>query len=177
MAEIIKTYRQSVPAMRFIGKKYEDKDRVNGGFAKQWEEWFSNGWFEVLEKSCNPKSAYEDGDAYVGLMRWKEGEPFEYWIGMFCPNNTQVPDGYSFLDFNESDLGVVWLYGKEYELYGQEHKCADSCLKEGYKIIPDSQGAYWFFERYVCPRFTEPDEKGNIILDICHFIEKTPNDV
>ena len=27
MAEIIKIYRQSVPAMRFIGKKYEDKDR------------------------------------------------------------------------------------------------------------------------------------------------------
>lgn len=42
---------------------------------------------------------------------------------------------------------------------------------EGYKIIPDEKGAYWFFERYCCPRFTTPDEQGNIILDICHYIE------
>ena len=27
MAEIIKPYTQEVPAMRFIGKKYTDKDR------------------------------------------------------------------------------------------------------------------------------------------------------
>ena len=40
MAQIIKTYRQSVPAMRFIGKKYEDGDRVNGGFGKQWGDGF-----------------------------------------------------------------------------------------------------------------------------------------
>ena len=48
---------------------------------------------------------------------------------MFCPNNAEVPEGYSFIDFDESDLGVVWLYGKEHEVYGQEHKCADRCLK------------------------------------------------
>jgi hypothetical protein len=36
MAEVIRTYRQSVPAMRFIGKKYYDEDRVDGGFGKQW---------------------------------------------------------------------------------------------------------------------------------------------
>ena len=28
MAEIIKTYQQNVGAMRFIGKKYGDNDRV-----------------------------------------------------------------------------------------------------------------------------------------------------
>ena len=32
MVEIIKTYRQSVGAMRFIGKKYGDGDRVDGNF-------------------------------------------------------------------------------------------------------------------------------------------------
>ncbi|HZK34362.1 MAG TPA: hypothetical protein VFD33_03525 [Bacillota bacterium] len=172
MAEVIKTYRQSVPALRFIGKKYEDKDRVNGGFGKQWGDWFSNGWFEMLEKNCDIKSVYEDGDAYIGLMRWKEGEPFEYWIGVFCPEGGEVPMGYSFIDFNKADLGIAWLYGKEDEVYGQEHKCAESCEKEGYKIVPDEQGAHWFFERYACPRFTTPDETGNIILDICHYIEK-----
>lgn len=172
MGEVIKIYRQSVPAMRFVGKKYEDKDRINGGFGKQWEDWFSKSWFEELEKSFDIKEVYEDGDAYIGLMRWKEGEPFEYWIGIFCPKNIEVPVGYSFVDFNEADLGVAWVYGKENDVYGQEHKCAEGCEKEGYKIIPDDQGAYWFFERYACPRFTTPDEKGNIILDICHYIEE-----
>jgi hypothetical protein len=172
MAEVIKVYRQSVPEMRFIGKNYGNEDRVGGGFGKQWEEWFSHGWFEVLEKNCDAKAVYEDGDAYIGLMRWKEGEPFEYWIGMFCPKDSIVPEGYSFVDFEESDLGVAWLYGKPEEVYCQEDKCADRCFEEGLKIIPDEQGAYWFFERYVCPRFTTPDEHGNIILDICHYIEK-----
>lgn len=172
MVDVVKTYRQSVPAMRFIGKKYCDEDRVNGGFGKQWDEWFSNGWFEELENNCDVKAVYEDSDAYIGLMRWKEGEPFEYWIGVFCPKKTEAPEGYMFVDFNEAELAVAWVYGKEDEVFGQEHKCAECCEKEGYKIIPDEQGAYWFFERYVCPRFTTPDEQGNIILDICHYIDK-----
>lgn len=49
--EIVKTYRQSIPATRFIGKKYGDEDRVNGGFGQQWGEWFQNGWFDVLEEA------------------------------------------------------------------------------------------------------------------------------
>ena len=39
MFSIVKTYRQSIPAMRFIGKKYGDEDRVDGGFGKQWGVW------------------------------------------------------------------------------------------------------------------------------------------
>jgi hypothetical protein len=35
-AEIIKTYKQEVPALRFIGKKYGDKDRIDGTFGKYW---------------------------------------------------------------------------------------------------------------------------------------------
>ena len=172
MAEVIKTYRQSVPAMRFIGKKYGDGDRVNGGFGTQWGEWFANGWFDGLEKGCDPAASYDDGGAYVGLMRWKEGEPFEYWIGMFCPASAAAPEGYSSVDFGPADLGVAWLYGKDGEVYGQECKCAESCEKEGYQIIADDRGAYWVFERYACPRFTTPDDKGNIILDICHYIQR-----
>lgn len=64
------------PPTRFIGIKYGDEDRVNGGFGVQWEEWFEKNRF-------------------------------------------------------------VW----------------------------------WFFERYVCPRFTTPDAEGKVTLDICHFIK------
>lgn len=171
MAEIIKTYRQSVPALRFVGKKYGDEHRVNGNFGMLWDEWFANGWFEKLEKECEIATC-EDGDAYIGLMRWKEGEPFEYWIGIFCKSTTKIPEGFSSVDFPESDLGVAWVYGKPNEIYGFCDQSAEKCKNQGFKIIPDADGAYWFFERYSCPRFTTPDEKGNIILDICHFIEK-----
>lgn len=172
MADIIKTYRQSVPAMRFMGKKYSDEDRVNGAFAVQWAQWFTNGWFDQLQSRFGFEGLYEDDDATIGLMRWKEGEPFEYWIGVFAPAGTPVPEGFSYVDFPEADLGVTWIYGQEAELFGKEHECAEKLKEQGYEIISDGEGAYWFFERYVCPRFTTPDEHGQIILDVCHYIRK-----
>ena len=172
MAEITNVYRQDVGPLRFIGKKYRDSDRVNGTFSTKWEEWFANSWFIELEKLLeeNKIEDYADNDAYIGLMRHKEGEPFEYWIGMFMAPNTAVPEGFEFVDFPESSLGVCWVYGHESAVYMQEEKCANKLNVEGYEVVADESGAYWFFERYGCPRFTEPDEKGNVTLDICHFI-------
>lgn len=170
MAKIIRTYRQKVPAMRFIGRKYLDADRVDGTFAAHWGEWFKQGWFEKLQSTFDPKALYEDGDATVGLMRWKEEEPFEYWIGVFCPEGTPVPEGFLSVDFPPATLGVAWVYGKEPEIYGQEYECAETLKKQGMEIISDEAGAYWFFERYTCPRFTTPDEDGNVILDICQYV-------
>ena len=173
MPEIIKTYKQSVPAMRFIGKKYGDSDRVNGTFGAKWGEWFENSWFDVLTKqiSGNPDDTCEDGGASIGLMRHKDGEPFQYWVGMFAPQDTDVPDGFEKVDFPKSEWGISWLYGKEAELYMNEGKCAQRLGSEGITVINDPDGSCWFFERYVCPRFTTPDEKGNVILDIGFFVK------
>ena len=168
MVEIIKAYRQSLGAMRFIGKKYGNEDRVDGMFGAKWGEWFQNGWFDVIEKQieCPLNETYEDGDAYIGLMRDGHGGPFEYWIGCFMPYGTVAPDGFEYIDFTESNLGVCWLYGKEADVYLKEGECAQRLMDEGFKLIGD-----WCFERYGCPRFTTPDEKGNIILDICFFVQ------
>ena len=173
MYEITNVYIQSLPKVRFIGIKYGDEDRVNGGFGSQWGEWFANNRFAQFEELISPdlKSEYEDANSYLGLMRWKEGEPFQYWIGMFLPEGTQVPDGFDSVDVVAGKLGVCWLYGPENELYCKEDKCAAKLGQDGYEVINDEQGACWFFERYNCPRFTTPDEKGNVILDICHFIK------
>lgn len=173
MAEIVKVYQQEVPATRFIGKKYGDADRVNGMFGAVWGTWFENGWFATLESRIGDawKGVLEDGDAYIGLMRWKEGEPFEYWVGMFAPADSEVPEGYAHCDFPAGALGVCWVYGKEAEVYMKEGECGESLGKESMAILADAAGAYWFFERYACPRFTTPDEQGNIILDICHYVK------
>lgn len=173
MYEITKFYSQPIPATRFIGLKYGDEDRVGGGFGSKWGEWFANDRFSKLEALLNDqlKNSYEDAGAYIGLMRWKDGEPFEYWIGMFLPVGTEVPEGYDYVDMPEAKLGVCWLHGPEGELYCKECECAEKLGQEGYEIISDKNGAMWFFERYGCPRFTTPDEEGKVILDICHYVK------
>ena len=64
MAKIIKTYREELPQVRFIGKRYGNEDRNEmGSFSSQWEEWFREGWFSLLENANPPIE-----DAYLGLM-------------------------------------------------------------------------------------------------------------
>jgi hypothetical protein len=109
-------------------------------------------------------------------MRCRENEPFEYWIGIFYPENTPVPDGFDYVDFTASDLGTCWIYGKENgdNIYGMHEECAKKMDENGFHIQDDfgrGKGEYWFFERYGCPRFTTPDENGKIILDYCFYIK------
>jgi len=167
MAEITKVYKQNVGPMRFIGKKYGNEDRVDGSFGAKWGEWFENGWFEALEKQSGGqlKETYEDAEAYIGLMREKDGV-FDYWIGMFAPENAAVPEGFVHVDFPKGQLGICWVYGKEREIYAHEGACGERLEKEGYDVDTE-----WCFERYVCPRFTTPDEEGNVVLDICFYIK------
>ena len=175
MAEVIKTYSQKIPATRFIGKKFGDSDRVDGGFGTQWAEAFHNNWFDTIEKAAGGAekcaAQFKDGGAYIGLMRHKENEPFEYWVGMFTPADTPVPDGFSYVDFPESEFGVAWFKGKEStgELYGKECQCLEAMNNSGIVVGAGEHGVWWFFERYCCPRFTTPDDNGDVILDICFF--------
>ena len=164
MAEIIKTYRQSVGAMRLIGKKYANSDRVNGTFGEKWGEWFQNGWFNEIKRLPYEalRLVYEEYEATIGLVRG-DGEAFEYWIGMFMPENTAVPEGFECIDFPKGELGVCWIYGNESEVYMQEARCLKKLEEEGFIITGDC------FERY-SERF-HPDEKGNVTLDICFYVQ------
>ena len=74
MAEIIRVFKENIPTMRFIGKKYD-----NFG---HWDEWWQNGWFDVLEQTMGGTdkicSIWENGGGYIGVERRAEGKPFEY---------------------------------------------------------------------------------------------------
>ncbi|MCL2407299.1 MAG: hypothetical protein FWC95_05160 [Defluviitaleaceae bacterium] len=167
MVEIIKVYEQSMPATRFVGIKYGE---TTGDYGIKWHEWFSNNRFAALE-ALTHDGFFEDSGAYIGLMRWKDGEPFQYWIGMFLPAEAVVPQGYEHVDFPASKLGVAWSYGNESELFGNEELSVEAVKARGMEVTTGSDGGWWFFERYACPRFTEVDEQGKKILDICHFIK------
>ena len=171
MTELLKVYGQDMPPLRFDGKKYGEADADRGGgYGSKWGEGFDRGYFAPLESlySAN-QTELEDGDAYIGLMRYKPGEPFEYWIGMFLAPDAEAPEGYEQIDFPASRLGVAWLKGPEQEIYSQEELAMNGCAEAGFYPLPDEQGACWFMERYGCPRFTTADDEGNVILDIGVF--------
>ena len=165
MAEIIKFYKQALPKGKFVGKAYSEKDKVNDNFSYLWGQWFENGLFAPLE--ARAKNFYEDWDAYWGMCGCSDAE-MKYWIGMFLPENAEVPEGYDSMDIDACELGVFWIYGVEPDVYRVESQ--SKLAENGCEWKADKNGIRWMIERYGCPRYTTPDEKGNIILDHCYFI-------
>ena len=153
----VKTYKQSLTATRFIGKKYP-----NGGAA--WEDWNEDIDKQLKSQlSVNPKDLYEDGDSLIGLMCHRDG--FEYRLGYFTPENTEVPDGFEYEDFPAADIGVCWLYGHQDEVFAVEPIAYEKLKEDGFAVDD-----YWWFERYHPVRSKE-DKNGNIIIDICFFFK------
>lgn len=156
---ILEVKKEVCPATRFIGKKYE-------GVAN-WDEWWENDWFAILE---NNQSLSFNGDAYIGAVHIVNGMP-ERWIGMFFPINAEVPEGFEYVDIEPLNYAVCYLQDKEgsSEFFALEthNMCLEALKAKNMKRKEDD----WCFERYNCPRFTTPDEEGNVILDYGVSIE------
>jgi hypothetical protein len=167
MPEILSTRRESAPESRFIGIKYGEGDREGGGFAAKWSEWFQKDRFNILEGLADTswQAQFPEAESRIGLMRLGE-ECFEYWIGLFLPPLTPVPQGYESMDFEAQDLGVCFVKGKEPDIFMQEEACQKRLKSEGFVPYEDESGAMWVMERYQSPRFTDPDGEGQRILDL-----------
>lgn len=179
-AEIIKVCKEHLPSLRFIGKCYTNADRgPDGGYGHKWREWFQKGWFQQLEQ-LGVLQGIENG--YLGLMGCSDkANSFQYWIGVFFPEQTAVPEHFDSVDIPEGDVGICWIYGNSNngELYGQEpHNRCMAKLQENQMshFRDDCKGPeekwWWFFERYNHPRFTTPDDQGNVILDYGMYLAK-----
>lgn len=161
MAKIVNVMKESLPALRFIGKRYTDADRgADQGFGHLWREWDANGSFEPLVKL---DSADVHENASIGFMRFTH--EFEYWIGMFFPENTPVPDGYMSVDLPPGEVGICWIYGRDDtgEIFGPaaHQMCEDKLREAGWELAAEMR----VFERYNRDRFDTPDEHGNVIVD------------
>ena len=99
--KILEVKREHCPAARLIGKRYEG--------SANWGQWWENDWFSVLEEK---QPLAFNGDAYIGAVQIADGRP-QRWIGMFFPTDTQVPEGFEFIDIEPMDYGVCYLYEKE----------------------------------------------------------------
>lgn len=157
--KILEVKRERFPAARLIGKKYEH--------GPNWGEWWQNDWFSVLEQK---ERLPMNGDAYIGAVHIVDGMP-EYWIGMFFPVDTEAPEGFDFVDMEALEYAVCYLYDKEGsgDFYSMETH--EMCLEELKSLGLKRKEDDWCFERYNCPRFTTPDEAGNVILDYGISIE------
>lgn len=157
--EILEIKKESCPKARLIGKRYEG--------VPNWGEWWENNWFETLE--TNQRLSF-NGDAYIGGVHIVNGMP-EYWIGMLFPENTEVPEGFEYVDIAPLDYAICYLYDKENssEFYtiDTHNQCLEKLKEYNWKRKEDD----WCLERYNCPRFTTVDEKGNVILDYAISIE------
>ena len=162
----IKTYKERVGPMRFIGQKFSSGGEawtiMADGCGVDSVEKFNNN-IHTERIGINLKELYEDGDSLIGLMNHRNG--FEYWLGYFTPANTPVPEGYEYEDFPEVEIGTCWLYGHDSEIYAVEPIAYEKLGEEGFDVDD-----YWWFERYH-PIRNMPDKKGNAIIDICFFIK------
>ncbi|MDE6921267.1 MAG: hypothetical protein K2P89_15410, partial [Lachnospiraceae bacterium] len=79
--------------------------------------------------------------------------------------------GFEHIDIPKSSLGTCWVYGKEEEVHAAVGNCWESIRNAGMEIASDDNGVEMSFENCLCPRFTTPDEKGNVILDYCYFVK------
>ena len=151
--EIRNVFTEKVPDGRLIGKRYVGM----GNFAPKWGEFFQNGWFDALE-AAGGRNEFD----YVGMMR-TVGGTYEYWIGMMFNPGADAPEGFDYADVDGFEAAVFWIYGDEKsgELYSQCGTCMRVMKERGWQW--DDEG--WHIERYNCPRFTTPDEQGNVILD------------
>lgn len=166
MFEIVKTYTEEIPQCRFIGRKYTDADRgEDGSFGNLWGKWFQEGLFAKLEIN---KSLPDMGASYIGFMR---GCPdFEYWIGVFFPSGTKVPEGFEAVDLAAGSIATSWIKGhhENGEIYGTEphNACVKAAKDQGITIPKLSI----YFERYNHTRFGVAGEGGKVILDYCIYL-------
>lgn len=151
---ITKITRESCPAAVFIGKKYSGP--------ANWGEWWANGWFDTL--GALPGLLPINGDAYTEAIRIVDGTP-EHWLGMFFASGTAVPEGFQAAEMQPMEYAVCYLYGSpdNGELFSMEahNQCLAALAEQGLHRKEDD----WCFQRCNCPRFTAPDEQGNVILD------------
>ncbi len=159
--QIVNCSIEECAASRFIGRRYTPADSINGSYSHKWGEWWAQNLFAPLEKLPHLPIV---GDSTMAAMRVVDGQ-LEYWIGFFCPPDTAVPEGYEAVDVAPRRYAVCWTKGPESDLYGLEnhHRCLEKLTQNGWQRAEDD----WCIERYNCPRFTTPDENGEVILDYC----------
>lgn len=162
MAKLVSLQINGLPEVRIMGKAiYPIMDNNENPIPAFWGKCFNDGTFKKLEEL---KEHHIDS-SYVGWMGdWDTSTgKFTYICGMLMKPGTPIPEGFIYRDVPASTVAIGWIQGLEEDVYSAAHELTLKAMEEeGYKI---DESASWCMELYNCPRFTEPDENGEVILD------------
>lgn len=165
MAKLIKFEIIELPKIYLVGKelRYSMEVHMKGDnrIPAFWGKCFTDGIFCTLE--AQPDYIYDP--AYVGVMMdWDKGDgDFSYICGMLFKEAIPVPEGFVLREINAGKVGVSWIKGKDTaDVCSNAHTLTEQAIKDaGFNF----DKMKWCMELYNCPRFTTPDEIGEIILD------------
>lgn len=165
MGKLIDFKVAEIPEVLLIGKEIrysiEEQMKGNNPLPAFWGRCFADDTFPALESQSD--LIYDD--SYVGVMLdWDKGDgEFTYIVGMLMKNGSDVPEGFVSRKIDTTRVAIGWIQGGDtQDVCSNAHELTEQALKaEGYS----NNGMKWFMELYNCPRFTTPDENGQIILD------------
>jgi predicted transcriptional regulator YdeE len=165
MGELIKFEVKKLPNLKLVGKelRYNMEAHMKGDnrIPAFWDKCFEDGIFSLLEKQAD----FVYDNSYVGVMLdWDKGDgDFSYIVGMLMKDGASVTEGYVCRDIEETDVAIGWIKGKNTaDVCSAAHPLTEKAIKEnGYKC----EQMKWCMELYNCPRFSQPDENGDIVLD------------
>jgi hypothetical protein len=157
-ATIIKAEAITHPAVRFIGKKFDSYP--NWGLA------FANGWFDTIE-AAGKQADINDG-SYCVLY----GKDSNYWLGEFMEADTPAPEGFDAVDIPESKAVLFFIKGQQGDCYKTAYntEALNGLISQLGLPLPAEERDLKAFERDNCPRFTDPDADGNVILDYAVYL-------
>jgi hypothetical protein len=165
MAKIIKFEVVDLPKIYLVGKEIrhniEDFTKGNSRIPAFWDKCLADGTFSVLEKQQNHR--YEP--AYVGAcIDWDTGYgTFSYICGMLFKEGVTVPDGYAIREIGGEKIGVCWIKGKDAaDVTSSAHELTMQAIRNA-GLCPNQMK--WSMQLFTNPRFSTPDEKGEVILD------------
>ena len=158
MANLVKIDFIEIPEVLVIGKTIEvdwTKIHQENPIPAFWDVCFKDGTFKILEEQAD----FIYDSAYVGYMNLHS-----YTCGMLMKMGCPEPGrGFTTHVIMPSKVAVGWVKGHDTDVFMNAHKLTETSLESwGYKFNPKCR---WSMELYNCPRFTQKDEDGKIILD------------
>ncbi len=163
MAELIKFEFRNLPKIYVVGKEIKVKVSevmMNNPIPKFWKSCMEDCFFNDID--FNKETVYEN--SLVGFMSEINGDGFSYICGVpLTHNEFTAPDDYTIKETEPMNVAVGYVKGKDVaDVYMQAHQFTIEEIKaRGYKTDMNS----WCMELYNNPRFTQPDQEGNIIMD------------
>lgn len=167
MGALIKFEISDMPDVLLVGKAIR---HTRGEMAKGdnpipafWSRCFADGTFPALEAQGD--FVYNHG--YAGVMTdWDSAyNGFCYVVGMLMKPGADVPQGFVSYPLDATRIATGWIQGKDAADVGEKAYAytEQAVYSNGYRC----NQMKWCMELFTHPRYTTPDENGNIIMDYC----------